>query len=109
MDHFIAFFSIKVQQNLRVGLSAKGMPSCFEQGTQSPIIVDFAVKGDDELAVSTLHRLGAAVRKVDDRQAAMSKAQALILRIPLAKSVRTPRNHMITNAPQLLAIHHIGR
>jgi hypothetical protein len=108
VDHCFTFFGVKVQQNLRISLSAKPTSLCFEQRTQLPVVVNFPIKGDDELAVGAHHRLRAPFREVNDGQPAMPEAYALILRIPLTKAIWSARGHMITNAPQLGAISQVG-
>src|SRR5262249_18809405 len=107
MDHRLAFLGVKVQQDLRVSLSAKPMSLCFERRTQLLVIVDFPIKGDDELAVGAHHRLRPPFGEVNDRQPAMPEAHTPILRIPLAKAIWSARGHIIANALQLGAIHRI--
>src|SRR5262249_53759058 len=94
---------------LRIRLSAKRAPPRFECNTQFPVIVDLPIKRNDELAVGARHRLRTAFGKVDDRQSAMPQAHTFIPRIPLAKPIRTSRDHMIANAPQLGEINRMGR
>src|SRR5262245_57097622 len=96
-----------MQQDLRVGLGAKPMSLSFKRRTQLPVVVDFPVKGDDELAVDAYHRLRAPFGEINDGQPAMPEAHTLILRIPLAKAIWSARGHVITNAPTLDTIHRI--
>ena len=108
IDHSLAFFLVKVQQHLRVGLAMKRASLGFECGTQLSVIVDLPIKGHDEATVCARHRLGAAFRKVEDRQPAMAQTHPLVVRIPLPEAVGSPESHMITNAPHLGAINRVG-
>src|SRR5262249_25751504 len=76
--------------------------------TQLLVIIDLPIKGDDKPAICTRHRLRALFREINDSQAAMSEAYALILRIPLANPIKAAGSHMIANAPQLGAIDRVG-
>ena len=108
MDHRFAFFGVKVKQDLRISLGAKGAPPCFERRPQLSIIVDLAIKRNHELAVVARHRLCTPFGKINNRQPSMPQAHTLILRIPLAEAIRSARGHMITNAPQLSAVDRVG-
>src|SRR5262249_16752675 len=71
IDHCLAFFGVKVQQDLSIRLSAKYAPARLQRRTQFPVIVDLPIKCDDDLAVGAHHRLRAAFRKVDNGQPAV--------------------------------------
>ena len=109
MHQRLTLMSIKVQDHLSIGIADKDVPLGLERSTQFPVVVNFSVEGDDELAVGACHRLGAALRQVNNTQAAMAKANSLIGRIPLAEAIRTTCSHVIANAPELGAIDRIGR
>src|SRR5262249_59242679 len=53
----------------------------------------------------SLHRLGAARRQIDNREAAMPEAYSTIGGIPLTATVRTARSHVVAHANKFVPIH----
>jgi hypothetical protein len=59
----------------------------FELAAQFAVVVDLAVEGDDELAVGAVHGLRAALRQVDDGQAAVAEGDSSVIGEPFAVAV----------------------
>src|SRR5262249_41230346 len=67
--------------------------------------VDLTVESNDQPTIGSLHRLGAARRQIDNREAAMPEAYSAIGRIPLTATVRAARSHMVAHANKFVPIH----
>lgn len=65
---------IGVENGFGVGRGAEAVAFAAQLATQLAVVVDFAIEGDDELAVFAFHRLVAGRRRIEDAQAAMSEA-----------------------------------
>ena len=74
-----AFGLVQVQQDFGVGSGAEDVALGFELFAQFAVVVDFAVEGDDELAVGAVHGLRAALGEVDDGQAAVAQGDAAVV------------------------------
>jgi hypothetical protein len=66
----------------------------FELAAQFAVVVDFAVEGDDELAVCAVHGLRAALGEVDDGQAAVAEGDAAVFRRTIRPWPSGPRAAM---------------
>src|SRR5712691_6411707 len=101
MNHCRAFGGVEVEQHLGVRLRAKRTSLCLELAPQRAVVINLAVESHDELPVRALHRLGAALGKVDDGQAPMTEAHAVVRGMPFSEAIGPPRGHMVANANEL--------
>jgi hypothetical protein len=74
-------------------------------GTQFAVVVNLAIEGDAELAVIGGHRLGAAIGEIDNREAAMGKADPSIVRNPESCTIGTAVDHRFANSKQFFAVN----
>jgi len=70
----LAYFAVKRQNDFGVAAGVETVAAGDQFFAQFHIIEDFAVEGDDDVAIFRLHGLG-AIGKADDRQAHMGKAR----------------------------------
>jgi hypothetical protein len=108
LQHGRAFGLVQVQQYLRVGFAAEDVALRFELAAQFAVVVDFAVEGDDELAVCALHRLCAALGEVDDGQAAVAEGDAAVVGEPFAMAVWAAGGHVVADGAQLCPVRRGG-
>src|SRR5215470_16071380 len=70
------------QHYFRIRRSAEAMSEPCKLLAQPKKVIDLSVKGDDVTAALGVHRLVAGLAKINNREAAMSKANSLIRRNP---------------------------
>jgi hypothetical protein len=79
----------------------------FKLAAQFAEVINFAVEGDDELAVVAIgavgmgHRLRTALRQVDDGQAAVAECDSSIIGKPFAVAVWAAGGHGVADGAQL--------
>ena len=61
------------QDNVGVGVGVKGLARGLELRAQRAVVVDLAVEDDVVPAIRRRHRLVAARRRINDRQASMNQ------------------------------------
>ena len=105
MHHGLTALGVEMQQHLGVGVGAKHAPLGFELAAQFAVVVDFAVERDAQPAISAEHRLGAGIGKVDDGQAPVRQADALVIRDPQAGAVRPAFEHGLADTQQFFAVY----
>ncbi len=88
-------FEERVQDYFGIGAGVKPVPELFELATQIGVIVDFAVEGDNRVAVVAPHRLRAAF-EVDD--AKTDRSQGDVIGFEDALLVRPPVNERTGHA-----------
>ena len=101
VQHRFALEFVKVKEDLGVALGNEAAAFGFELGTELAVVVDLAVEGDDEGAVVAEHRLGAGRGEIDNRKAAMAKADTTVLGEPIAGAVRTASGHGVADGGEL--------
>ena len=82
MNHRLPAIGVEVQQDLGVGVGLEGIALGFELLAQLAVVVDFAVEGDAQAAIGSGHRLGTGGGEIDDGEAAVGEADALIVGNP---------------------------
>src|SRR5689334_1680915 len=98
-----------MKQHLGVALGAKNVAALAEMRSENLVIINLAVERDSKLAELSIflfcstflptvfcdeHRLSTSLRRVNNRQAAVSKTDALVVRDPQAGPVRSPCPHV---------------
>ena len=79
--------------------------------SQPEMVVDLAVEGDGEGPVLVVHRLGAILRKVDDREAAVTERRRAAAEVPapvgspMRDDLRHPAQQRLVGETILVAIH----
>ena len=101
VHHRGAVARVEVQKRLRIGGRAEARAGSLEFCAQRLVVVDLAVEGDDNIAVHTRHRLGCAIRQVEDRQPPMPKPAAPAGAPPDARPVGSAGAHRIAGRDQL--------
>ena len=89
---------VRSQQHLGVACRPEGVPSRLQVRPDLAVVVDLAVEDDDSLAGSVLHRLVAAGREVDDREAPVPEADPAVGRPPQPGVVRAAVAHRVAHA-----------
>src|SRR5262249_30407159 len=92
-------------QDFGVRLRSEAVTLRFQLAPQRAVVIDLAVERDGETPVRRGHRLGAGIREIDDREAAVREPDPSIRRQPRARAVWTALDHCFANPQQLLAIY----
>ena len=108
LDHGRAALLVELQHHLGVGVGTEATALGFELGLELAVIVDLAVEGDGERAVGAVHRLRAALGKIDDGEPPVGEADPAVGRQPVAAAVGAARRHAGVHAPELGAIDRRG-
>src|SRR5262249_46378175 len=82
------------------------VPARFRQlAAELLMVVDLAIVGNPERFVLIRHRLRRRIRKIDDRQPAVSEAYAAVGRHPVSRAVRTAMDHCVAHSRDVRARH----
>ena len=81
-EHPAAPFFIAVQDGFGVAIGEEGVARSLQFFAQVLEVVDFAVEGDDDIALLVLHGL-VALRQVDDGQAAEAHGDVVVHKVPV--------------------------
>ena len=98
-----------MQQDLGIALRAEWTAPGLQLGTELAVVVDLAVKGDDERTIVIFHRLGAGGGEVDNREAAMAQANAAVGGNPIAGAIGAARDHGVADGGQLFVADRFAR
>ncbi len=109
VHHCLALIGIEVQKHFGVRAAAEDVAFPFKSAPEFPVVVDLAIEGHDEFAVSACHRLRACVRQVDDRQPPMAEAHTAVAGDPLAFPVWSPHVHVVASAREFCAVNRVRR
>jgi hypothetical protein len=91
-----------MEDDLGVAVRAEARPLALQLRPQLAVVVDLAVEGDGQLA--QVHRLGAGLAQVDDRQAAVGQPRAPVGRHPGGRAVGAAQGHLVARAVERIGV-----
>ena len=103
-QHRRPLLSVHPQKHLGIRGGVEILAGCPELVAQLAIVVDLAVEDDGQIALAALHRLIGAIADVDDRQPAVSEADAAVFAEPVAGGIGSAQAHRFTGAKQLVFV-----
>jgi hypothetical protein len=104
--HHISTISIvEVKKHLRVGVRLKDVSFVFKGSSKRPIVVDLTVVHQPQGLFAVSHRLGPTMGKIDDGEAAMGKADPVLVADPQPSVIGTTARHAVTHFKQTLPVN----
>ena len=73
VDHFGAAIRIHVQEHFGIAAGAEAITFVLQARAKFPVVVDFAVEGNNQTPISSCHGLAAGFGEINDGKTAVSK------------------------------------
>ena len=90
-------------------MGMKAIALGFQLAAQYLVVINLAIECNVQAAIGCGHGLCAGFAEVDDREAAVGEADALVRRNPQPGAVRTAGDHRFADAQEFFAVDRWGR